>query len=314
MKIEDIEAFVAVVHAQSLSAAAELLQLTQPSITRRVQNLEEALGVELLDRRTKPPRPNAMGREVYGQCRAILREVDTLRELAAHDTRATGGLRLGITQGLGDLVLPAALARLRQQWPGLTVQVGTGWAGQLLQRVDQGELEAAVALLPADHALPRDVQGDALGRMRLLVVAAPGTIARARPRLADCAAAGWVLNPDGCGFRAGLQRALAAQGLPLQIRLETFGRELQLQMVAEGLGLGLVPECLLQASAFRDRLEVLALTDFRPAVELWLLRGRALGKLEPPVQAYGEAAAAALGLPGASAATSAPPRPARRRA
>lgn len=296
MKIEDIEAFVAVVHAQSISAAAALLQLTQPSITRRVQNLEEGLGVELLDRHTKPPRPNAMGREVYGQCRAVLREVDALRELAAHDTRASGGLRLGVTQGLGDLLLPGGLALLRAQWPALTLQISTGWGSQLLQRIDQGELDAACALLPATHPLPREVQGDKLGSMRLVVVGARGALAKARPKLADCAPLGWVLNPDGCGFRAGLQRELAGRGLKLVLRLETFGRELQLQMVAEGLGLGLVPERFVDSSVHGQQLEVIAVADFKPTVDLWLLKGRQLGKLGEPVQAFGQHAAVALGL------------------
>jgi DNA-binding transcriptional LysR family regulator len=56
MKIDDIEAFVTVVRCQSISAAAQVLELTQPAVTRRIQNFEEALGVVLLDRNTKPPR------------------------------------------------------------------------------------------------------------------------------------------------------------------------------------------------------------------------------------------------------------------
>ena len=119
---------------------------------------------------------------------------------------------------------------------------------------------------------------------------------KARPRLADCAPLGWVLNPDGCGFRAGLQRELASRGLKLVLRLETFGRELQLQMVAEGLGLGLVPERFVDGSAYRQQLEVLTLADFKPTVDLWLMKGRQLGKLAEPVQAFGQHAAVALGL------------------
>ena len=79
MKISDIDAFAAVVRCQTLSQAAAELGMTQPAITRRVQNLEEALGVTLLDRNTKPPRPTDIGRRVFEQCRAILREVDAAR-------------------------------------------------------------------------------------------------------------------------------------------------------------------------------------------------------------------------------------------
>lgn len=298
MKIEDLEAFVAVVRAQSISAAAESLQLTQPTITRRVQNLEEALGVELLDRNVKPPRPNAMGRQVHAQCRAVLRELAQLQALVGKDTRPAGHLRLGLTQGLGDLVLPPAMAKLRSVAPELTVQVSTGWASQVVNRLEHAELDGAAVLLPAGHALPRDITGQSLGRMPLVVVAAKGRVAKARPRLADCAPLGWVLNPDGCGFRAGLQRALAAQGLALDLRVETFGRELQLQMVAEGVGLGLVPQPLWAGSAWRKQLDVLHVADFKPEIELWLLHARQLGKFEAPLAEFGQQVARALGLAG----------------
>ena len=93
MKIDDIDAFVAVIRWQSISHAAESLQLTQPAITRRVQNFEQALGVELFDRNTKPLKPTPMGHQVYQKCLAILREMDALRELVASDTpdRKSGG-------------------------------------------------------------------------------------------------------------------------------------------------------------------------------------------------------------------------------
>src|SRR5471032_1832916 len=109
MKIDDIDAFVAVIRCQSISHAAESMNLTQPAITRRVQNFEQALGVELFDRNTKPLKPTVMGTQVYQQCRAILREMDALRELVASDTPPSGMLRLGVPQTVGDVVLLDAL-------------------------------------------------------------------------------------------------------------------------------------------------------------------------------------------------------------
>jgi DNA-binding transcriptional LysR family regulator len=72
MKLDEMEAFVEVVRSQSLSHAANALGLTQPAVTRRLQNLEEALGVELLDRNTKPLKPTPLGRAIFEQCRSIV--------------------------------------------------------------------------------------------------------------------------------------------------------------------------------------------------------------------------------------------------
>ncbi|MCY1504846.1 LysR substrate binding domain protein [compost metagenome] len=103
-----------------------------------------------------------------------------------------------------------------------------------------------------------------------------------------------MLNPDGCGFRAGLQRALADQGLNLQVNLETFGSELQLGLVAEGRGLGLVPAPVLERSRHREALQVLALEDFQPQIELWLVHPKALGSLLPAARLFGAAVAEGL--------------------
>lgn len=287
MKIDDIDAFVAVVQCQSLSQAAEVLQLTQPAVTRRVQSFEEALGVELLDRNTKPPKPTAMGRLVYEQCRAVLREIAALRDLVAADRPPAGTLRLGLTQGIGDLVLPGVLDELQRSYAGLDVRVATAWGNTLLERVDQDELDAAVLLTPALKVLPRHVAGRSLASTRLVVVARQGTFTKRSYRLADLYEHGWILNPDGCGFRAGLQRALASQGLPFQLRLDSYGQDQQLALVAQGRGLGLVPAPLLARSPHRHAVEVVPVRDFQPVVDLWLVHRRGIGRLQQAVDAFG---------------------------
>ena len=289
MKIDDMDAFVAVIRCQSTNLAAEALQLTQPAITRRVQNFEQDLGTTLLDRHTKPLKPTPMGLRVYEQCKAILREIDALRELVAHEGAPSGTLRLGVPQTLGDVVLLDALAQIREAYPPLRTQVSSGWGSSLITRMENGELDAAAALFPAGKIFPEGIASQSLGRMPLKVVAAKGSAKRTQT-LKDCYARGWVLNPDGCGFRAGLQRALSEQGLSLSINLETFGTELQLGLVANGQGLGLVPEPLLQASRHRDSLDVLTVSDFKPQVDLWLFHPRYLGNLQEPVELFGEMA------------------------
>lgn len=294
MKIDDMDAFVAVIRCQSTNLAAEALQLTQPAITRRVQNFEHDLGANLLDRNTKPLKPTPMGLRVYDQCKAILREIDTLRELVANDGPAIGSLRLGVPQTIGDVVLLDALQRIRETFPELRTQVVNGWGSSLIERMENGELDAAAALFPSGKIFPEGISGHSIGRMQLQVVSAKGSMPKRSYKLKDCYAQGWVLNPDGCGFRAGLQRALSEQGLSLQINLETFGTELQLGLVANGMGLGLVPAPLLANSRHREHLETVSISDFKPMIDLWLLHPRYLGNLQEPVELFGQVVAQRL--------------------
>ncbi|MPW08989.1 LysR family transcriptional regulator [Paraburkholderia sp. CNPSo 3155] len=288
MKLEEIEAFVAVVRSQSLSQAADSLALTQPAVTRRIQNFEEALGVELLDRNTKPLKTTPMGRVVYEQCRAIVREVDALGHLVADDAPLAGVLRLGVAQTVADVAMLKALHALRCAHPELRARVTTGWGNPLLQKVDEAELDAVIVLLPTNRALQETLAGETLGELKLAVVAQKGSLKKRAYTLAECQSYGWVLNPDGCGFRAGLQQALAAKGYTLKLNLETLGTELQLGLVADGVGLGLVPLPLLHNSVHAAQLDVVPITDFKPEIAVWIVRSRALGKMQSALAVLAE--------------------------
>ncbi|MDY7546541.1 LysR family transcriptional regulator [Glaciimonas sp. CA11.2] len=294
MKIDDIDAFVATVRCQSISLAAEALQLTQSAITRRVQNFEEELGVELLDRTTKPPRPNPMGKVVYEQCRVVLREVEELRDMVGTEVAPVGTFRLGITQAIGDVVLLDALKQLKGTYPELSTQVSTGWGTQLVAKVANGEMDAAAALFPSTKVLPDNVIGETLGRVELVVVAAKGMMTKRSYKLKDCHDIGWVLSPDGCGFRAVLQRALIGQGLSFKVGLESFGADLQLGLVAAGLGLGFMPVPQLERSAHRDQLDIMNISDFKSVLDIWLIQSRLPTPLQQAVDFFSNSVATAF--------------------
>lgn len=294
MKIDDIDAFVAVIRNASLSQAAESLGLTQSAITRRVQSLEES--------RSGIAGPQYQAAQTHRQRTAGLRTVSAGAARGGWPARtggrrrhASGVLRLGVPQSIGEVVLLDALRRLADGYPELRAQVGTGWGSHLLARLENAELDAAVVLFPPSKVFPEELGATPLGRMELCVVVARDSAIQAR-RLLDCYHHGWVLNPDGCGFRAGLQQALADQGLGLQLNLETFGSELQLGLVAAGRGLGLVPAPALARSRYRDQLQVLQLEDFQPLIQLWLVRPRLLGNLETPARLFGRAVAEGLDM------------------
>ncbi len=289
MKIDDIDAFVAVMRCQSISLAAQELGLTQPAITRRVQSFEEALGVQLLDRNSKPPKPTDLGKRVHEQCNAVLREIDILCELAAVDFPPAGNIRLGLTQGIGELVALPVLAELKKNWPDVHPLMATGSGGQLmLERLERGELDAAVLFLPTGAALPKNFHGEKLLKSKLIVVGRKDEWNKRQYSLEQCNSKGWVLNPDGCGFRAGLKRTLAMKNLSLLVNLDTYSRAVQLQSIVQGMGLGLFPETLLHGNDWSDQLHRVNVINFKPVIELWLVYGKALGRLQDPAREFGK--------------------------
>lgn len=282
MRIDDIDALLATVQFSSLNQAAEYLGITQSAITRRLQRLEQTLNVTLLERQTRPLTLTAAGHRVYEQCLSIKRETKKLYGLLDPEAEPHGILRLGVPQSVAEIALQPALSALRQQFPALRPQVTCGWSGLLQKRLESVELDGVLAMGPEQQRFAEGYGGRLLCPLDIVVIAAKSWRLHAGA-LRDCAEKGWVLNSDGCGLRAGLIRELQSQGLRLALNVETAGAQLQISLVAQGLGLGLVPRAALAASPWRDEVTVLTLADFQPEVHLWLVHAQSLANLSQPL-------------------------------
>jgi DNA-binding transcriptional LysR family regulator len=290
MNLADIEAFVIFAEAGSVNRAALRLRLTQPAVTRRVQNFEAAMGgAALLDRRSKPAVLTPAGRQALEYCRRVLASVGDLRQSAAAAGKPVGDLRIGMAHGIADMAITTPLDDLRRRFPDLHLRVSASWTRQLVEEVSNGGLDCAVALVTADRSLRPEHAATALGREQVVVVAAKTlklSQRRARLRLGDLGGHPWVLNTSGCGYRDTLQRACDRSQTTMRIAAEIIGYDLQLSLVARGAGLGLVPLRRLKASPFRRQLRVLNLDDFALDVTIALLRSPALGNLRTAVDHF----------------------------
>ena len=133
MNLIDLEAFVSVVDHGSIVAAAAALHLTQSAVTRRIQNLEDTLGVSLLDRQTRPMQPTLAGRETYAFARPVLSSVSDLRTAITHNGEPSGDFRFGLSRSFDDTVLAGQIHKLRTKFPKLKVHAFVQYSGTLLE-------------------------------------------------------------------------------------------------------------------------------------------------------------------------------------
>ncbi|SFO31792.1 DNA-binding transcriptional regulator, LysR family [Bradyrhizobium sp. Ghvi] len=288
MNTHDLVAFVAVVETGSIVAASTRLNLTQPGVTRRIQNLEEMLGTQLLDRLSKPLKPTAAGHEAYEQGRRLLRMLDDLKAGVASDGVVRGEFRLGLTPFLSEAGLSAPLDAVRAEFPALSVRVVSGWSPNQVERVSRNELDAAAICLPDGAAPPADLVADDLGAQPVVFVVARDTKIPRAVDLERLSQLPWVINQDGCGFRDTLKRRFDAEHLPFTVAVEALDSELRLSLVARGLGVGLVTPLALKRSAFRKQLKPVAARDFNPAVRAWLVHRPPAGRLARPINLFRE--------------------------
>jgi len=289
MNLIDLEAFVAVVDHGSIVAASAVLHLTQSAVTRRIQNLEDSLGVPLLDRQNRPLQPTRAGRETYEFAKPVLGSVSDLKSAIIHNGEPAGDFRFGVSRSLGDLALTQSICHLREGYSKLRLQAFAQWSTTLLERLVNRTLDAAVVFLPEEGSPPGSVDGERLGTEIFSIVAAKSNQFPRSPSLKDISSRPWILNPHGCGARSMLETALLRQGLPLAIAVEAEGNDLQLSLVAQNVGFAIVMPHVYDSSPFRKHLEMIKVKDFVPQQSVWVLHSKHIGHLFPVVRCLKDA-------------------------
>ena len=289
MNLADLEAFVSVVDHGSIIAASAALHLTQSAVTRRIQNLEDALGVPLLDRQTRPLQPTRAGSETYAFAKPVLGSVQDLKSAVMLNGEPSGDLRFGMSRGLGDLVLAEPIRSLRSQFPKVHLQLLVQWSATLLEKLASGALDAAVITLPEESTPPSSYAAELISTELIVVVAGKSTKLSQPSTLEELASHPWLLNPPACATRQLLETALTQRGLPLISSVESEGYDLKFTLIADGIGLGLVLPQLPRTSPLRKHLKIVKVKDFAPRLNVWLLHSKHIGRLAPAVQCLRDA-------------------------
>jgi DNA-binding transcriptional LysR family regulator len=172
--LRQLRSLIAAADTGSLSAAARALRISQPAASQQLRELEHALSVRLLERGGGAVRPTAIGETVLAHARRVQTAVEDLVAVAAafHDGE-TGRVRVGTGATACIHLLPPLLARMKARMPGLEIIIATGNTPDMLRRVQDGSLDAAVVTLAGrlDRSLePRRLRDEAL------VAYAPATL------------------------------------------------------------------------------------------------------------------------------------------
>jgi LysR family transcriptional regulator, hydrogen peroxide-inducible genes activator len=249
--LRQLRFLVAVVDSLHFGRAANACFVSQSTLSAGIKELEDRLGVAVIERTRRSVAPTAVGREIAARAREILAGADSLVDIAraAQDPMA-GPLRLGMIPTIGPFLTPRAMPKLRVAFPRLQLYLREEQSARLVERLDAAELDAAVL------ALPYPLDGfDTLDlfRDRFWVVCPPGhrfSLAD-RVSLQDMASENLLLLEEGHCMR---DHALAACALEGARRNDAFqGTSLYtlVQMVAGGLGITLLPQMALDAGILR---------------------------------------------------------------
>ena len=155
LNLDQLRAVSTVVELGSFSAAARSLNLTQPAVSLQVRELEDRLGVQLVERLGKRAYATAAGADLLERAKRIDREVDDAVD--AMRRRREGGLaRVRLATGGSILahLLPGVLGELRRKHPNIELVIATGTTDVVAAMIVRNELDIALVTMPvADPAL-----------------------------------------------------------------------------------------------------------------------------------------------------------------
>jgi DNA-binding transcriptional LysR family regulator len=168
--LQQLETFYWVTRLGGFHAAARHLHLTQPTISMRIQELEEALHLKLFERIKQRAEITPAGRDVFAHAEKMLRLADELAGIAGRSGSLRGLLRLGANESTAITGLTELLSRLNATYPGLRIELTIDVGAALSRKLNARELDMAILSDPisAPHVID-----EAIGLARLGWVASP---------------------------------------------------------------------------------------------------------------------------------------------
>jgi DNA-binding transcriptional LysR family regulator len=316
MEFRHLRFFIAVAEELHFTRAATRLRVAQPHLSQEIRRLEDELGVALLVRDRRHVELTAAGRAFLAEARIVLAASAGAARAAQRAARGEiGQVRIGFASSAGFGLLPDAVRRFRQQWPGVELSLQELNSNEQVDMLRSGRLD--VGLFHPPEVSEPGLAFEVLIHDPLIVAMPEGhrLASRARIPIAALAAEPWILFPRHVASRLfdEIHRACAEAGFIPRAAQEAVKLSTIISLIASGLGIGLVPMPLARLRLWRTVCRPLA----APGPQVPLALGWRIGDpnpaLEPVLATIREEAQAFARRGGWEAAVLRPPRAARSR-
>ncbi|ASE42231.1 TPA: LysR family transcriptional regulator [Citrobacter braakii] len=230
--LRQLEVFAEVLKSGSTTQASVMLALSQSAVSAALTDLEGQLGVQLFDRVGKRLVVNEHGRLLYPRALALLEQTTEIEQLFRKDN---GAIRVYASSTIGNYILPAMIARYRQDFPDLPLELSVGNSQDVINavldfRVDIGLIEGPC------HST--EIISEPWLEDELVVFAAPSSpLTKGPVTLEQLAASPWILRERGSGTRELVDYLLLSHLPRFQMAMELGNSEAIKHAVRHGLGI-----------------------------------------------------------------------------
>lgn len=275
--------FHAVAQAGGISRGAALARVSQPAVSKQIHDLEESLGVKLLERLPRGTRLTQAGRILADYARrASALETDAGRAMEEFRGLKRGKLSLGASTSIGSYFLPGILGRFHSSHAGIELHLEIGNTRRIEQLLLAGDIELG---LTEGTGEDKRLDSEVFHRDELVVVAPPGhpLLKRRRVTARELCQQPFVLREEGSGTRVIVEKALAKLDLAVHPVLALNSTEAIKRSVIAGIGLAIVSRLTIGLELKLSQLSVVKVADLTIPRPLHLQRAH--GASTSPVAA-----------------------------
>jgi len=239
MDLRQLRYFVSIVEMQSLTAAADALHISQPSLSQHVSNLEAEVGSPLLIRGRQGARPTELGQVLYLQAKKVLRQMDETRAALRRKKEVPSGkVRFGMPTSCSRLLALPLVKEIQAAYPDIILEIIEASSADLAEAVAQQRLDMAIAM---DVDGRTDMQVVNLLEEHLMLVGRPIGGVRRSITLAEVAELPLLLPSFPNSIRVLADRAFAAAGLKKSLVAESSAVSFLLAAIRDGMGWSILP-------------------------------------------------------------------------
>jgi DNA-binding transcriptional LysR family regulator len=245
VSLRQLKVFQAVARTRNFSRAGDRIGLTQPAVSRCIRDLEEELGLRLLDRTTREVELTEAGIKLSGALDRLIDELESvLLETRASGEQHRGKVRVASAPTLSAGLMPEYISAGALRYPGITLMMRDQSQKQVMDSVRSGEVDFGLAIEPQ--------QTEDLHTHRIMADSF-SLVCRADHPLAQRRQVPWsalngeklVLLDYSSGSRPLIDRALAAKRVRYEVVQEVGHLSTAFRMIEVGIGLSVVPALFL---------------------------------------------------------------------
>ena len=247
MNIRDLQYLVAVHDLNNFSKAAERCYVSQPTLSGQLKKLEEELGATLIERSTRQVLFTQLGEKIVDQARQLLATADNIRSLvSANDDPMAGEFHIGLTPTIGPYLLPLVMPSISDQFPQAKLYLYELQSDALLKKLSRGEIDAAVVTKKNWSSPVREIE--LFSESMRLAVSALDKVEQLENSVALSVLQDrlMLMLDDGHCLREHTLGICSQAGAREDTRFKATSMDTLLHMVANGVGMTLVPEIACQ--------------------------------------------------------------------